>query len=147
GPALKASLPPDTRIATTLAGTIPYFSGLHTVDQWGINDHYVAHLPEVPINFRGHVKPAPREYIIEQRVNLYIEHPVICPCDGTCFENLPNVFVRLPSGRCMRSWYLTQTPELTRHLCSHPEAFLLHNIDCPPAEPGTVGAQQPLPPG
>ena len=31
---------------------------------------------------------------------------------------------------CVRSFYLTQTPELTRYFCAHPERFLPSHVGC-----------------
>src|SRR5690606_18300780 len=58
-----AQLPPDTLIATTLAGTIGYYSKLPLVDEWGLNDPYVARLDIETFAGRGHVKRAPVDYL------------------------------------------------------------------------------------
>lgn len=131
GECLGATMPHDTVIATTLAGTISYYSKLTTIDQWGINDPMVARQPSHPITYRGHVKFAPVDYLQSRGVNLYLKHPVICSCANPCIENLPNVFIRLRDDECLRTWYLVQKPELTAHFCAHPDNFLLHNVTCP----------------
>jgi len=132
GRRLGSVLPPDTRIATTLAGTIPYYSKLFTVDQWGLNDRFLAHLPANPRVFgRGHVKWAPEEYLVLRGVNLVIDHPVICPCDRLCLTGQPSAFVRLSGNRCLRTRYLVQTKPLTAHLCRRPMAFVLDQVTCP----------------
>jgi arabinofuranosyltransferase len=130
-PRLNEVLPRETVLSTTLAGTLAYFSDRTVVDEWGLNDAFVAHLPRRDITYRGHVKRAPLSYLQERRVNLVLGHPVVCPCDRPCVENLPNVFIRLGGNRCLRSWYLTQDETLTRHLCSRPRDFLLWNVACP----------------
>lgn len=130
-PRLNEVLPRETVLSTTLAGTLAYFSDRTVVDEWGLNDAFVAHLPRRDITYRGHVKRAPLSYLQERRVNLVLGHPVVCPCDRPCVENLPNVFIRLGGNRCLRSWYLTQDEALTRHLCSRPQDFLLWNVACP----------------
>jgi hypothetical protein len=110
-----------------------------TIDQWGLNDEFTAHIKlrrfiEIEgFNGRGHLKFAPLEYLQERQVNLYVRHPLICSCSTLCRENKPDVFVRLDGSddQCLRTWYLTPTPELTRHFCSHPELFVLDNVTCP----------------
>jgi arabinofuranosyltransferase len=72
---LAAAFPPGTRIATTAAGAIPYYSRLPTLDLLGLNDLYVAH--EVPATFGrpGHRKAAPLEYILRVRPRVLFWHP------------------------------------------------------------------------
>jgi hypothetical protein len=42
------------------------------------------------------------------------------------------VFIRLDGGKdCVRTWYFTEREALTRHLCAHPEQFVLSNVTCP----------------
>jgi len=126
-------LPPDTVIATTLVGTVTYYSGLRTIDQWGLADRFVAHLPANRIGYRGHAKRAPVLYLRERGVNLEFDHPEVCECDSSCDEgagDAPSVLVRLPGDLCVRSTYLVETAALTAHLCAHPEAFRVHRVDC-----------------
>ncbi|MGH8530991.1 MAG: hypothetical protein ACRETN_14290 [Nevskiales bacterium] len=131
GKALYAVLPENTVIATTLVGTLGYYTNLKIVDQWGLTDRFIAHMPVSRIVTRGHVKFAPQEYLRSRGVNLYIAHPQLCSCSQPCTEALPNVFIRVERDLCVRSWYFGQTDDLTRHFCSHPQNFVLHNIICP----------------
>ena len=133
GRALDRLLPPRTIVATTLAGTIAYYSDLVTVDDWGLNDREIAHQPSPPIHYRGHVKAASKEYLSRRGVNLELHHPIVCRCSAPCREALPNVFVRVGDDRCVRTWYLTQTDTLTEYFCAHPESFVLNNVACPAA--------------
>jgi hypothetical protein len=130
GKKLGEVLPPDTVVATTLAGTISYYSDLRIVDQWGLNEPYVRHQEAPPTYLRGHVKPAPMEYLKEAGVDLYMHHPTICKCSKPCRERKPNVFIRLGEDRCVRTWYFQQTPDLTAYVCEHPEWFVLHRVKC-----------------
>lgn len=132
GNAFKHTLPPDTVIATTLAGTIPYFSDLRTVDQWGLNEPYVQDQEPPKKYARGHVKFASEEYLRKMGVQLYVGHPTFCPCDKPCRQKKPNVFVKLENGQCVRTWYFQQSPELTKHFCAHPESFVLNRVRCGP---------------
>lgn len=130
GRALGKVLPHETVISTTLAGTVAYFSKLRVVDQWGLNDRYVARLPTQHF-LRGHVKFAPIAYLRKRGVNLYVAHPVVCSCRVPCRDSNPDVFVRLPEDRCLRTWYLTQTKRLTDYFCAHPGQFVLRQVACP----------------
>jgi hypothetical protein len=133
GRALGDVLPERTVVATTLAGTIGYFGPeLVIIDQWGLNDRYVATLPleKLPFNSRGHLKFAPDSYLAERGVNLYMAHPVICSCASPCVEAKPNVFIRLGNDECVRTWYFKQDARLTNYFCAHPEHFVLNRVDC-----------------
>jgi hypothetical protein len=145
GTALDRALPSGTVVATTLAGMAYFMKDATVVDQWGLNDSFVAHMRlrqfiEVEgFNGRGHLKYAPMPYLRSKGVNLYIEHPVICSCEHPCREDKPDVFVRLGSGNeCVRAWYMTQTPDLTRWFCAHPDMFVLDNVVCPTGDRGSL---------
>ncbi len=138
GVALANASPPGTVIATTLAGMAYFMPEVTTIDQWGLNDRFVAHRPlrrflEVEgFNARGHVKYASEAYLRSRGVNLLVEHPTVCDCDQLCRENRPEVYVRLGhTNACLRSWYLTPTDELTAWFCSHPKEFVLDRVACP----------------
>ena len=142
GSALGRALPTNTTLATTLAGMAYFFPQVKTIDQWGLNDKFVAHRKlsrfiEVPgLNARGHLKYAPESYLRDRKVNLLVEHPTVCDCSKLCRENKPDVYVRLGErNECLRAWYMTPTQELTKLFCSHPETFVLDNVACPSAPP------------
>jgi hypothetical protein len=118
-------------IATTLAGTVGYYSRLPLVDQWGLNDKYVARLPIQTFTGRGHLKRAPQSYLEQRGVNLLVDYPAICSCSEPCVENVPNAFFRIGNGECVRTWYMTQTPALTDALCKPRSDVILHNVQCP----------------
>lgn len=129
GAKLRETLPPDTRISTALAGTLPYEFGGFTVDEWGLNDAAIAHQPDVPIKFRGHVKLGSNEYLTSRNVNLRFAHPKQCRCDTGCPGDWPQVYVRLDELRCVQARYLVQTPRLTQLFCTDPR-FIVKNVDC-----------------
>ena len=126
-----ARVPEDTIVATTLAGTVGYYSGLKVIDQWGLNDAYVSRLEVNGFSGRGHVKRAPQAYLESRGVNLFVDHPARCKCSMPCAENKPNVFLRIGEDECVRAWYLTQTEKLTRALCEPRQDVILHNVQCP----------------
>ena len=51
---------PNQSLATTAAGTIPFFSRLYTVDILGLNDEWIAHEVKPKGNRPGHTRSAPR---------------------------------------------------------------------------------------
>jgi arabinofuranosyltransferase len=55
---LKANAVPDAIVATNTAGSIPYFSGLKTIDMMGMNDVHIAHrqIPSMGRGLPGHEK-------------------------------------------------------------------------------------------
>lgn len=55
---LKQYAPADALLATNTAGSIPYFSGLRTVDMLGLNDEHIAHrnMPNMGKGHAGHEK-------------------------------------------------------------------------------------------
>lgn len=137
GPILRAKTPPNTILSAHLAGTVAYFSDRTTIDQWGLNDAYVAHLPSTS-KTRGHMKDAPLEYLRQRGVNLQVGHPWILSCsakDRQASKNKrqphsPLVYVRLDERECLRTEYVVQTPELTDWFCGHPEDFILDGVKC-----------------
>ena len=78
GKVLGRELGADTSvaIAVTCAGAIPYYSGLRTVDQLGLNDAWVAR-EGARDGIVGHQRAAPLDYLMSRRVNLVIGHPVM----------------------------------------------------------------------
>jgi hypothetical protein len=134
GKRLREVLPPQTIIATTMAGGMPFYSGLRTIDQLGLNDRKVATLPPVEKVVRGHMRRAPREYLESRGVHLIFAHPTVCSCSKLCYQRGDvNVFIRLDKNNCLRSWYLTRDEALTRLFCARPQDFVLRGVTCPPA--------------
>ncbi len=131
GPVLERSLPPGTIVATTLAGAAYFMPSITVIDQWGLNDRFVGQGSVREVHGRGHIKFAPEPYLRERGVNLYLEHPVICDCDHPCWENKPDVFVRLGVRKdCLRGSYMTPNPSLTHWFCSNPAMFVVGGLDC-----------------
>ena len=69
-------LPPDTYIAVSAAGVIPYRSGLRTLDRLGLNDREVARSPVREPRAMGHDHFATVEYAERLDVDLWAEDPV-----------------------------------------------------------------------
>lgn len=135
GRRLKQVLPPDTVIATTMAGGIAYYSGLVTIDQLGLTDREVARHGEVtkPVQ-RGHTKRASPSYLSSRGVNLVLHHPRVFSClEPRTKGPGAHVFIRIEGDVCLRTLYFTPRPELTRLFCSQPENFVVRGLACPPA--------------
>jgi len=133
GRRLAEVLPPETVIATTMAGAIAYYSGLFTIDQLGLTDREVARHGEVirPVR-RGHTKRASPAYLSARGVNLVLHHPRVYSCQEPRSKGPgAHVFVRIDGDRCLRTLYLTPTPELSRLFCSRPDLFLVRGFACP----------------
>jgi arabinofuranosyltransferase len=65
-------LPPDTRIAGSAAGAIPFYSQLTTIDMIGLNDARIARTPALPNTLRqiGHEHWPSNDYLRERGVDL-----------------------------------------------------------------------------
>jgi arabinofuranosyltransferase len=74
---LASTYPPGTRIATTAAGALPYYSEMPTVDLLGLSDLYVAHQVPATSDRPGHRRGAPEAYVLQRRPRLIIWHPWI----------------------------------------------------------------------
>lgn len=70
---LAANVPPDTRIAVTPAGAIPYYSRLPTIDMLGLNDTHIAHthVDAFGAGFPGHEKYNV-DYVLLQQPQIII---------------------------------------------------------------------------
>src|SRR5690606_34407501 len=80
GKALAAVLPKDVIIATTMAGGMPYYAGVTTIDQYGLTDATIARQPPPERGYRrGHIKLAPIDYLRSRQVNIVIGHPTLSP--------------------------------------------------------------------
>jgi len=114
---------PDVIIATTAAGAIPYYSGLPTVDMFGINDSWVAKAGYYIGTTPGHQRISPINYLIERKVNLVVSHPLVIPMDApvehfpylpkTPQDNLAGVrMVTIPLDQEYKAvvLYLTKSP-------------------------------------
>ncbi|MEZ4218060.1 MAG: hypothetical protein R3E88_16360 [Myxococcota bacterium] len=137
GPALARWLPPDTVVATTLAGTIAYTSRLAVVDQWGLNDREVARGEPLATFQRGHYKPATTAYLERRGVELALGHPEVAPCDAPRSEPYAVALLRLDEGppragaRCLVAGVVAPRPSLVAWMCARPDRFALRGLACP----------------
>ncbi len=122
---LKGNTSADAVIATNTAGSIPYYSGLKTIDMLGLNDSHIAHkkMPRMGEGYAGHEK-ADGEYVLSRRPD-YIQffssygsvEPVF-PSDKEIYR-IPEFHkmyvlreITLPSGN--RLWLYERRRELDR---------------------------------
>lgn len=68
---LGQTRPPDTRIAVAAAGAIPYYSGLPTIDMYGLNDRHIAHGPFPKVR-GGRIMKWDNAYVLSQRPDLIV---------------------------------------------------------------------------
>ncbi len=75
GKYLAASAPADAVLAIHSAGIVPYYSGLYTIDMWGLNDLHIAHRkmppPDGPVAI-GHEKNDDA-YVFSRRPTYYVD--------------------------------------------------------------------------
>lgn len=64
---------PGDSLAVHAAGHIPYFTGLPTLDLYGLNDKFVARLPILERGIPGHEKRAPTLYVKMMQPTFIIE--------------------------------------------------------------------------
>lgn len=142
GTALRRALAnTDALLALDAVGAVPWYSGLRTVDQLGLNDAFVAeHGLRADASYRrpGHQRHASLPYLRERGVNFIIGHPSLVPLDvfavagndpqwrrmaddwvyrTTPLNPEPIGAVRLVllpvrPGQGLLMWYLTPTPAL-----------------------------------
>ncbi len=73
GEFLRARFPPGTWIAIHSAGTVPYISGLPTIDCWGLSDHHIARVEVADMGQgeAGHEK-TDYGYVFGQHPTVYL---------------------------------------------------------------------------
>lgn len=118
-----AGLPAETKIATTLIGTIGYFSDLHIIDQWGLIDPHVRRRPPRPRFFRGHVRYTNLSEARSLGADLFLNHPHLCACDPSCVRGPYDVLVSIGRGECLRAQVLDPGSNLTDVFCADPARF------------------------
>jgi len=77
GKHLAQTAPADTRLATTAAGIIPFYSRLYTLDVLGLNDAWIAHNVPPHGNRPGHTRVAPESYVLQKEIDYLVYHPTI----------------------------------------------------------------------
>jgi hypothetical protein len=71
GRALRSAVPPTALLATNVAGRVPFFSGLPTLDLLGLTDPVIARspTPDIGRGYAGHERAAP-DYVLSRRPEL-----------------------------------------------------------------------------
>ena len=125
----------DVVIATTVAGVLPYYAELTTIDMHGLTDAAIAREGAVVSNRPGHKRFATYDTLVRRRVNLVIGHPKIEPAAGleelpagllaSCVQaaGLPGgaaTIVAIPIGerQVLLAWYLTPHPAIERAMAA-----------------------------
>jgi hypothetical protein len=118
-----ARLPPDTVVATTLIGTIGYYSGLRLVDQWGLVDPDVRTRPPRHPFVRGHLKFTPAPEALRKGADLLLEHPSIRGCGPEVLKTEHDAGFRLDDGRCVRALVLSARTDFRTMVCADRDRF------------------------
>lgn len=71
GRLLGTAFPSKTRIAVAAAGAIPYFSGLPTIDMYGLNDPHIAREP-FPATRGGRLMKWDNDYVLARRPDVIV---------------------------------------------------------------------------
>lgn len=109
---LRDNTPPDTVVATGIAGALPYYSGLRVIDTLGLNDLHIAHLEveDMGAGIAGAEK-TDVEYVLDQQPNI-----IPFSTSGTFqanprFQaNYHEIEIRGPEGRASRLYILGTPP-------------------------------------
>ena len=116
GQFLRTAFPPDTWIAIHSAGTVPYISGLPTIDCWGLSDLHIARIDVEGLGsgIAGHEKTdyayvfsrTPTVYLPEKDLVTPRPHRLVVPKDfpASFEEQYVQRSARLPSGKAVNLW-------------------------------------------
>ena len=124
GRRLGELLPPQTTIAVTAAGAIPFHSGLRSVDMLGLTEPAIAKQALQARGHVGHEKHAALDYLRDRGVNLIIAHPEQVSevrAQGYARDTL---FIRI-EDRWLQALILDWTPELERAVQANPSELRL----------------------
>jgi len=114
---LRENVDPDALLATNTAGSVPYFSGLRTIDMLGLNDAHIAHrqMPGMGKGRAGHEK-ADGAYVLSRSPD-YVQMGSARGRDKPAFRSDRELFrqpgfrsayrvkrYRLPSGATLTLW-------------------------------------------
>ena len=116
-------LPRDTVVATTLIGTIGYYSGLRLVDQWGLVDPDVRTRPARRPFARGHLRFTAAPEALRKGADLLLEHPSIRGCGPEVLKTEHDAGFRLDDGRCVRVLVLSARPDFRAMVCADRDRF------------------------
>ncbi|MFH0981256.1 MAG: hypothetical protein V2A79_06940 [Planctomycetota bacterium] len=117
-------------IATTVAGILPYYAGLTTLDMHGLTDATLARQGRIVSNRPGHKRFVGTDYLRQRGVNLVIGHPKIEPAAAldelpaeqlaSCIQatDLPAeatlLAIPITARHVLLVWYLTPHPAIDR---------------------------------
>jgi len=122
-------LPPGMRVATTLIGTIGYFSGQPILDLWGLVDRSVRTRAARPDFVRGHLVGMSGTEAVDAGADLYLQHPHRCACDARCIDSGQELLLRLPEGDCVRVFVTSLNGATRAALCSRRDAIPVFGAD------------------
>src|SRR5262249_5654772 len=101
---MRQNTPPDTLIATGIAGALPFYAERPVLDSLGLNDLHIAHL-DVPTIGQGvaGAEKTDNAYVLSRRPAYIPGNSSGTFADDPAFRNsYTSQFVRGPEGRGMR---------------------------------------------
>lgn len=127
-------------IASKAAGAIPYFSRLRVVDQYGLNDRWIARYGQTVDNIKitGHRRLATLSYLRQRGVNLVLDHPQFL-CEGSSklyrqlnrqslLKHLPMLLFPTSPSCYLVTYYLTPHPAIVQ-LLNQKRIFELNHLN------------------
>jgi hypothetical protein len=70
----RENTPPGETLVMASAGLVPYYSGVRTIDMWGLTDPVIARSPQLGDPWPGHQRSHPR-YLLERRPLYFLFSP------------------------------------------------------------------------
>jgi arabinofuranosyltransferase len=114
GQSLARAAPPAATLATNVAGRVPYYSELATLDLLGLTDPVIARQPVTDFgsSYAGHERAAP-EYVLERRPQL-VYFSVLDGARREAFTRLQWVRMAIRTGALYRYAPLLDAPAFAR---------------------------------
>jgi arabinofuranosyltransferase len=118
-----ARLPEDTRVATTLIGTIGYFGRRPLIDQWGLVDPAVRWRKATKEFNRGHHRFTHFPETIELGADLYFGHPEPGPCGRVRLDGPFTAALRTGPDECVWVAVTSRDPDFVALVCEREDLF------------------------
>ena len=106
GLCLGAQVPPDTLIATHAIGLVPYYSGLPTIDMWGLTDRTIARadVGGLGVGKAGHERHD-YAYVLDRKPRLIVPGPTLISAAPQALADPPEFGPRFAEQYEPRSLY------------------------------------------
>jgi hypothetical protein len=118
-----AGLPDGARVATTLIGTIGYYSRQPVIDRWGLIDPEVRNRRATEDFNRGHLRFTHFSEATELGADLYVGHPEPKPCHQVRVDGPFAVVLSTGAGECVWMAVTSRDDQLKAFVCQRPDLF------------------------